>query len=259
VKAPDGTPLRLPANLPALEELIRERKADLVVIDPVMAFLPPEVASNNDQCVRRVLGPLARLAEQNGCTILLVRHLRKRGVAKALYRGLGSIGIVGASRAALMVAPHPADPDLRVLAVVKSNLARSAPALGFRVREEPGRALVEWTGPLDLTADDLGLPAPAELRPRDRAADWLYRELANGPRKTVELVAAATAAGIPERTLNRAKMEVGVKSHLHVIKGGKTDEKKKAWYWYDPCAPWPADAPFKKPSPTDLPPLEDFL
>jgi AAA domain len=240
--------------------LIRERRADLVIIDPVMAFLPPEVASNNDQCVRRALGPLARLAERTDCTILLVRHLRKRGVAKALYRGLGSIGFVGSSRAALMVAPHPVDRNLRVLALEKPNLAGMSPALGFRLREvEPGRVVVEWTGPLDVTADDLGLPAPAELRPRDRATDWLIRELANGPRKVTELLAAAAEACIPEKTLKRAKAEVGVKSHQVCSKGGKKDEGGKAWYWYDPCAAWPADAPFKKLKPGELPPLEDFL
>lgn len=30
---------------------------------------------------------------------------------------------------------------------------------------------------------------------------------------------------------------------------------ERAWYWYDPAAPWPADAPFKRPF--ELPPLTD--
>src|SRR5438067_12812317 len=32
---------RFPDDLPALEELVRDRGAELVVIDPLMAFLPP--------------------------------------------------------------------------------------------------------------------------------------------------------------------------------------------------------------------------
>src|SRR5262245_46290459 len=71
VASADGALLRFPAGLPTLEALIRERRADLVVIDPVMAFLPPEVASNSDQCVRQVLTPLAKLAERTDCTMLL--------------------------------------------------------------------------------------------------------------------------------------------------------------------------------------------
>src|SRR5262245_5883874 len=53
---------RLPDDIPALGELICEREAALVVIDPLMAFLPPNVAANLDQCVRQALTPLAELA-----------------------------------------------------------------------------------------------------------------------------------------------------------------------------------------------------
>ena len=76
----------------------RDRGADFVVIDPLMAFLPPRVAANLDQCVRQVLTPLADLAARTGCAVLLVRHLTKRGRDRAIYRGQGSIGIVAAVR-----------------------------------------------------------------------------------------------------------------------------------------------------------------
>jgi hypothetical protein len=250
-RAADGRVVRLPADLAELEELVRLCEADLVVIDPVMAFLPPEVAATSDQCVRQALTPLTELAERTDCAVLLVRHLRKSSEAKAIYRGLGSVGIVGACRTGLLAARHPADPELRVLAVTKSNLARPPAALGFRVRSDgSGRGVVEWTGPADLTADGLLRRPEAGLRPRDRATDWLRGELANGPRKAAELLTAAAAAGIPEKTLKRAKADLRAGSH-QVHRG---DER--AWYWYDPCAPWPADAPFQKPF--ELPPLPDL-
>jgi hypothetical protein len=250
VASTDGPLPRFPADVPALEESIRAHRADLVVIDPVMAFLPPEVAANSDQCVRGALNVLAELAERTDCTILLVRHLRKKEGGKAIHRGLASVGIIGSVRAGLMAAPHPADPELRVLAVTKTNLARKPPALGFRlVGDDAGRAAVAWEGPLDVPADALGLPVPVPLFPRDRAADWLHRELARGPRKVTELLAAAAEAGIPDRTLERAKAELRVKAQFVHSRGGE-----RAWYWYDPCAPWPADAPFQKPF--ELPPLD---
>jgi len=87
----------------------------------------------------------------------------------------------------------------------------------------------------------------AALRPRDRASDWLRRELANGPRKAAELLTVAAEAGIPEATLRRAKADLRAESH-QVYR-----EDERTWYWYDPTAPWPADAPFKKPF--ELPPL----
>ena len=230
--------------------LIGEQRADLVVIDPVMAFLPPEVAATADQCVRQVLTPLAVAADRADCAVLLVRHLRKAGAAKAMYRGLGSVGIIGACRTGLLAAHHPADPERRVLAVTKTNLAGPAPSLGFRLTADgSGRSVVEWTGPADVSADALFERLPAPLRPRDRASDWLRGELANGPRKAADLLAAAAAAGIPEATLRRAKADL--KTATHLVHG----EAERAWYWYDPTAPWPADAPFKKPTGWELPEL----
>jgi hypothetical protein len=245
VTAEGGAPMRFPADAGRLEEMIRGGGVDLAVIDPVMAFLPPEVASNTDQCVRGVLGVLAGVAARTDCAILLVRHLRKKDAPKAVHRGLGSVGIIGAVRAGLLLAHHPAAPEVRVLAVTKSNLARTPPALAFRLRgEDAARVSVEWEGRLDVTADALGLRAATPLRPRDRAAEWLHQQLEFGPRRAMELRAAAAEAGIPERTLHRAKAELGVQSH-RVSRQGTGGEHE--WFWYDPAAPWPANAPFRRP------------
>jgi hypothetical protein len=166
------------------------------------------------------------------------------------------MGIVAAVRTALFAAAHPADPDGRVLAVAKSNVGRRPPALGYRVVElASGQPVVEWTGPVDLTADGLCKRQLAVgVKARDRAMDWLRRELAGRLRKAADLYAAAAEAGIPERTLNRAKKELPADSHRTYDK----KEKRGEWYWYDPDADWPADAPFKKPKPFELPPLPDL-
>ena len=245
-----GEPIFFPDRLPALEELIRARSADLVVIDPVLAFLPPEVAANLDQCVRRAMNPLAALAERTDCAILLVRHLRKTGSILAVHRGQGSMGIIAAARTGWLAARHPEDPTLSVLAVTKSNVAGAVPSLGYRVKgDDGGRAVVEWAGAVSLSADKLGDPE-APVRMRDRAVAWLHAALASGPRTATSVYAAAAEANIPEKTLMRAKADLGAKSH-------KVHGKDRAeWYWYDPAAPWPKDAPFKKPNPNELPPLE---
>jgi hypothetical protein len=235
---------RFPEDLPALEELIRERGAELVVIDPLMAFLSPRVAANLDQCVRQALTPLAAIAARTECAILLVRHLTKTGRDRAIHRGQGSMGIVAAVRTAFLVAPHPSDPSARVLTVSKCNVGQPPPALEFRVVESSGQAAIDWTGPVEVTADRVSQTRRVEVvRMRERACDWLMLELANGPRTAADLFAAAAAAGIPERTLERAKDSLDVKSHRH------HDRKAgvSAWYWYDSSAPWPKDAPFEKP------------
>lgn len=250
----DGAPIFFPYEIPALEELIRARSADLVVIDPIMAFLPPEVAANLDQLVRRGLGPLAALAARTDCAILMVRHLRKTGSVRAVHRGQGSMGIIAAARTGLLAARHPDDPARGVLAVTKTNVAGGVPSLGYRIKSDASnRPVVEWTGAVSLSADGLGESPEAPLRMRDRAVAWLHAELSRGPRRATELYAAAAEAGIPERTLNRAKADLGGKSHR------LSGKDRAEWYWYDPSAAWPKDAAFKKPNPNELPPIADFL
>jgi hypothetical protein len=61
----------------------------------------------------------------------VIRHLNKAAGGNALYRGGGSIGIVGAARSGLLIAKHPEDDGRRVLASIKSNLAAPAPSLVF--------------------------------------------------------------------------------------------------------------------------------
>jgi hypothetical protein len=245
---------RFPDDLPALEGLVRDSGAELLVIDPLMAFLPPKVATGIDQCVRQALTPLAELAGRTRCAVLAVRHLTKKPGDRAILRGQGSMGIVAAARTALFAAPHPDDAGLRVLTVAKSNVGVRPPALGYRIREANGLPVIEWTGPVGLTADGLceKRKRPAELGARERVADWLKRELAAGPRPAGAIYAAAAAAGIPERTLWRAKKEIPVKSHrAYDAKANRCE-----WYWYDPDAPWPKKAPFSKPF--ELPPLGEM-
>lgn len=252
--APDRGLLRFPADLDRLDAVVRQHQAGLVIIDPLMAFLSPEVAPHSDPCVRGPLGGLAAIAACNDCTILMIRHLRKKAAAKSIHRGLGSIGILGVVRVGLLAAPHPSVPELHVLAVTKTNLGSRPPALGYRMQETaPGRVGLKWTKPLGITADQLGVQGDS-LRPRDRAADWLVTELAGGPRRAAELYALAAIDNIPERTLIRARAELGVKSHQHYIPPTRTTEEKREWYWYDPCAPWPEKAPFRRPY--ELPPLD---
>ncbi len=81
------------------EALVKTR-ARLVVLDPLLAFLDGSVSSANDQSVRRVLGPLAGLAAEHDCAVLLIRHLTKWAGKQAIYRGGGAIGLLGACRSA---------------------------------------------------------------------------------------------------------------------------------------------------------------
>jgi len=174
------------------------------------------------------LEPLQTAVSQTGTVVLLVRHRTKQGRGPSLFRGLGGASLAGAARSALLVARHPDDPDLRLLAHTKSNFGPLGPTLGFRIVDNA----VRWEGPIDLSADELGAVPDAERarRPRERAAAWLKGELANGPRKAADLIAAAKAGGINRKTLERvtAMMRTRVEFKRH--------KDLREWYWSDPAA-----------------------
>ena len=103
-----------------------------------------------------MLSRLAALADRTGCTVLLLRHLNKAKGGDPLYRGGGSIGIVGAARAGLLVAPDPDDPERRVLAWTVQPWARSGiTGVPTRRRGEFGVARVQWEGQTGHTARSL--------------------------------------------------------------------------------------------------------
>jgi RecA-family ATPase len=122
-RSASGEALHLPSQTELLDEALTRTRALLVVLDPLVAFLDPNVTAGNERGVRRALTPLARLAARHSCAVLLVRHLTKGTGNNALYRGGGAIGLVGACRSAWLVAGDPIDPRQCVLAQVKNNLA----------------------------------------------------------------------------------------------------------------------------------------
>lgn len=221
----------IPEDLLAVEAAIRRVGAVLVVIDPLMAFLSGNVNSHRDQDVRRALAPLAKMAERTGSAVVIVRHLNKATGGDAIYRGGGSIGIIGAARSALLVAKDPEDDSRRILAPLKGNLSKPAPSLAFSLEEAEGGAVrVEWRGHTSYTAAAL-LSATTNDRQRDvldEAKEFLREVLSDGPVSARDVQQEATAAGVSKRTLDRAKAALGVRS------GRKGEDGKKGggtWFW----------------------------
>lgn len=206
------------ADLRAVAMAIREVDAVLLVVDPLVAYLPDEVNANRDHDVRRALALLAALGERTGAAVVAIRHLRKASADNPLYRGGGSIGIIGAARAGLLVARDPDDPSgaRRVLAVTKSNLGPLPPSLAFHVEVAPDMAQpqVAWQGGSTHRAADLLAPTAGRggRSALDDAVDFLRELLTDGPVPVTDLYAEATAAGIARRTLERAKNQLGVRS-----------------------------------------------
>jgi hypothetical protein len=218
---PDGPSLEserllsLPEDLGVLRRGIERVKARLVVVDPLMAFVSGSINSYKDQDVRRALAPLAMLAEETGAAVVVVRHLNQTTGQNALYRGGGSIAIIGQARSALLMAKDPEDEARRVLAPLKSNLSKPEPSLAFVLTEAANGAVrVEYKGETHHRADAL-LATPTDPEERsalDEAMEFLRDELGSGPVWNERVRKEARKAKISEATLRRAKTTLGVRS-----------------------------------------------
>jgi len=234
-RIPDDCAGRLPVipdDVEYVRRAIHEVQAKLVIVDPLTAFLSGDTNSHRDQDVRRALHPLAKLADETGAAIVPVRHLSKAPGNNPLYRGGGSIGIIGAARSGLLVAKDPDNVDRRILASTKCNLAKPASSLAFELSAaENGALRVGWIGESTLTADAL-LAVPKDDEDRNavqEAVQVLQSVLADGPVPADDAKKEARKAGISERTIYRAKDILGVKSRKVSFTG------KGVWQWSLPC------------------------
>ena len=221
--------LSLVDDLAALERVIEERHAILVIIDVLNAYLGTAkrpIDSYRDSDIRGVLAPLAKMAERQRVALLATMHLTKNTERRALYRVLGSIGYVGQARMVLSASLDPRDPDQqrRLLAGMKGNIARKAPTLAFSITDDG----LSWEpDPVQGMSAEQAL---GDLEPR-RARCATSRPRVSPcptpcPGTEVEvnvIVEEAKQQGIAMRTLQHARKDIGARVR-HDGPSGK-------WFW----------------------------
>ena len=230
IKSADGierTPT-LPDDLRYIEAAIQDVSAKLLVLDPLVAMLGAETNSYRDQDIRRVLAPVAALAEKTGVADICIRHLNKSGGQNAKYRGGGSIGIIGAARAAFLFAEKPGEAGQYVFAPVKGNLWRGKPsALEYSIEDRGGQPAISWRGVSTHSAASL-LAQPENVEESGalaNAINFLSEVLKKGPQESKQIIRESKQAGVAEKTLYRAKNLLGVLSQKVGIGNGQH------WEW----------------------------
>jgi hypothetical protein len=220
----DRTPT-LPVDLPEIEAAIKDVGARILVIDPLVATLASDTNSFRDQDIRRVLAPVEGFAEANCVAAIVIRHLNKGNNPNPKYRGGGSIGILGASRAGFLFGDSPDNDGSKIMAAVKTNLCAKPPAMRYRLRQcqvtfegQIETVALEWQGESSHTAKALLAEAESEEDSNTlaEAKAFLLEALKDGPQDSKALLREAREAGIASekshRTLDRAKAILGVKS-----------------------------------------------
>jgi putative DNA primase/helicase len=226
--------LLLPRDLSRLRDLLERTGARLLIIDPLVAFLDKSVQWHMDQSIRRVLLALAQIAEELGAGIVLIRHLNKQAHLKAIYRGSGSIALIGNARAGLLVVADPERPERRLLVSQKSNLCPSPLAARYELRSAGASVAVAWLDECPLDADGLSFAplAPEETQAVAEAMAFLQDYLRQCAVPANYVIREAKLTGISEKTLRRAKYKLGVISRIFPYSGGGGDR----WAWELPKA-----------------------
>src|SRR5262245_33999157 len=207
----------------------------LVIIDPMSAYLGVgKVDGRSATDVRGVLTPLKDMAEELHIAVIGIAHFNKKDdIKSALLRVSDSIAYVAAARHVYAVLDDPEDKNSKLFVKAKNNLARDTKALryGMGVRNvgHDAKLGVDIDAPyivwhsqyVEITANEAMAAAGSHTAKRE-AREFLHERLKAGPVRADELVEEAKQEGIAEKTLRRAKKELGVRSRK---------EHEGGWFW----------------------------
>ena len=239
-------PIIFPDHMPAVEAAVRQQRAELLIIDPVMAFLSGNIKSGIDSEVRQsLMNPLKSIASRFNCAVLSLRHTNKNEGASASMRGGGSVAFRNASRAGLAFGPDPDDEsgDRRIMAQSKKNLGKKRPALAYEVESTRGRVpkegaegtpVIKWLGVAEgATAASILGTASKTSGPRtgtkvDEATTYIRTRLSGGTAVSAAIMQKELEdGGFSKSTVQRAKDYACVKSER--MSTGQKGEGEWTW------------------------------
>jgi putative DNA primase/helicase len=212
----EGNPYRrrwaLPRDVSILGKLIEELEIELVVIDGLGYSIAGD--SHNYAVVGSALAALAGEAERSGAAILGLVHPPK-GASDPVTAAIGSTAWTAIPRVTWVLGVDPNDESgqRRVVRVAKTNYKEPDSGLEFVIGDDPEFecGYVASLHRNDIAAEDI-VAAPVSLEEkgeRAEAREVLRSLLADGPMDGAD---ALRASGFSERTLKRARKDIGVVS-----------------------------------------------
>ena len=203
----------------------------LVVIDAITSYMG-DIDSHRTTDVRSVLEPVAEFAQRYEVAVLAVTHPPKAAHGNALRSFAGSFAFVAAPRLAFYVTVEP-ETQRRLLLAVKNNIGLKAAGIGYYIGTKTVTnniiaPHILWDdAPVDVNVDQAIAAASEATRDGGRsmreAKEYLRDLLAKSPVPAKDAEEGAEQNGISDRTLARAKKELGIKSDKDSFGGG--------WMW----------------------------
>jgi hypothetical protein len=230
-----GQTFSLQRDLEQLAEIMQRAPVTprFLLIDPITAYLGTDLDSHRTTDVRAALAPLEAFAEKTHISIKAITHPPKGATGNAINSFTGSLAFVAAPRLGFVIVNEDGS-DRKLVLKVKNNIGLAARGIAYRIlAKEISRGIVApyivWDdAPVDVTADEALYQQSQAAKgngagPLEVAKAFLETQLADGAQLGAEVEAAARKQGIAERTLRRAKKELGVKA--------AKDDFKGPWIW----------------------------
>jgi putative DNA primase/helicase len=191
-----------------------------LLADPITDFAGDISLYKEDQ-VRRLLGPVGRMAAKYDFGAINILHLIKDSAKKPRQRILGSVGLVNISRSVLMVGKSQAT-GRRFLMMEKANLWHEQKAVAFSISTFEGQPVVDWENEYEeVNLEEVLAGKSAHVTKQQRAGLYLRKWLADSALAATEIMARAEEVGISFPTFKAAKREVGVSAR----------KRHDGWWW----------------------------
>lgn len=201
-----------------IEKAIVEKKAKLLILDPIQAYLGGKMDMNRANEARDMTKHLGQVAERTGCAIVLIGHMNKNSGGKVAYRGMGSIDFFAVARSVLLVGRVKGQENRRAMVQIKNNLAERGRGKSFVLSD----GVFCWQGNYDITEDELvGGFSPKSSKQEDAKELLLSLSNINREVSASDIREKAQEKGISWRTMELVKKEFGIQSK----------KVNNVWYW----------------------------
>lgn len=214
-------------NSELLDGIVNVYRPDLMVYDPVQAFVPEKLRMGDRNAMRKCFTPLIGYGETYKTTSIIIAHANKQSGVWGRKRIADSADIWDASRSVLMTGTVPNSDEMRYISHEKSNWGKTQESVLFKLNE--GVPIFQsYTKNKDREFVLMDSKYKNEIPAADTAKDFIIVTLEeNGKMEVGELDELAKTVGISKNALKTAKSELSREKSIHTWSIGF---KPKKWY-----------------------------
>lgn len=229
-------PICLVDNLSEIESLMKKHKYKMIIVDPISLYLG-SIDENKNKEIRGALSRISAMNERNNSIILMNSHFTKpsgNATKSAIYRIMGSIGFVAASRIAIGIMKDPEDASRRLFIPIKNNLGKDDEGFVYKIKpslvgNNIATSRIEWLKEkISTTANEILNSVNERPSPRlEEAKEFLKDLLKFGSVSLTDIRSKATESGFSIDTLYTAKKSLNVQEE-------SAFDRKRGKIWFLP-------------------------